>query len=600
MTRPRPQKIARILFKNGKACAETVFTSEGTPDLPAPPLPEGLEEGSFLSLSTRGWEVLAPAGGARAALYEILATHKISPLFPAEVHREVALWQEDPEIDDPSLKDYTRLPFVTIDNDDSRDLDQALCIERSKDGGFVVWYALADASHYVRAGSALFREALARGSSYYLPRMGAPMLPRALSEDLVSLNPNVDRRALVFRMHLCPQGVHVDTTIKQGKIHSRAKLTYKGVQAYHDDKESSPLREQDYTETLDLLRDVGELRISEAQRRDVVRYDRAHVSVNLRGEDIKTFGAAREERNDVERWNEQVSLLCNAEGALFLKEKAIEHPHVQPIFRIHDEPSPQRLGKIRGFIKDMIRLHHLDAAIWTWNPPRDDETGESVAEYLARLPREGSNGTIRAAIERQFLLANTRSVFSEDPGKHFALGVESYSRFSAPMREVVGVFIHKEALEKLYPLREKPSNAEDEKIREQVIAAAHQARKVQRKMTKEVQKLAIDQLLRDDLQLPQDQRPVREGVIHGIRGSKLYVSLQNPPMEIKVYLQDQEFLAQHRFSSEQGGAALYHGEEKVPIFRVGDVVALRTDDYRENRWVLTPVWTLCAWEKDPQ
>ncbi|MBX2884294.1 MAG: RNB domain-containing ribonuclease, partial [Granulosicoccus sp.] len=97
-------------------------------------------------------------------------------------------------LDDPELIDLTHLPFVTIDNPDSRDLDQALLIERHAER-YRIRYALADASFYVKPHSALFQEALTRGSSYYTPTVAIPMLPVELSEGLISLNPNVSRRA---------------------------------------------------------------------------------------------------------------------------------------------------------------------------------------------------------------------------------------------------------------------------------------------------------------------------------------------------------------------------------------------------------------------
>ena len=104
--------------------------------------------------------------------------------FSTAVMSEVAAFQRASGIDDPTLVDLTALPFVTIDHDDSRDLDQALYIAR-RGAGYAVYYALADGAYYVRPGSALFTEALARGASFYLPEICEPMLPRALSEDLV-------------------------------------------------------------------------------------------------------------------------------------------------------------------------------------------------------------------------------------------------------------------------------------------------------------------------------------------------------------------------------------------------------------------------------
>ena len=100
----------------------------------------------------------------------------INPLFSREIMKEVEQIIGSPGTDDPALNDYTHLPFVTIDNDDSRDLDQAVYVEKTAQG-YKICYAIADASFYVKPGSALFSESIRRGASYYLPGFSVPMLP---------------------------------------------------------------------------------------------------------------------------------------------------------------------------------------------------------------------------------------------------------------------------------------------------------------------------------------------------------------------------------------------------------------------------------------
>jgi ribonuclease R len=583
----RCQRIVRqVELGDGAPGLEVVFEAPGVAPRPAPEAP-WLGAGAFLALGPDGWEPLASPGTARAALYEILARYGLNPLFSEAARREVAAWEAAPGIDDPALEDLTALPFVTIDNEDSRDLDQAMCLERAEGGGYVVWYALADASSYVRAGSALFDEAVRRGSTYYLPGVNVPMLPRELSEGLVSLNPRVARRALVFRMHLCARCEEVDTQIMQARIVSRAKLSYPGVQEMFDHPEGNPLMGQEFTETLLLLREVGQRRIEEANRRDVVRYDLARIGVQIGAgeEGAAGFSVGVEARLEVERWNEQLSLLCNGEGALFLKDGLIDHPHVQPIFRVHEAPEARDLGGIQETLGRLLAAHGLEGdGAWSWRP----EAGQSVAEYLGALPRDPSRERLREAIERMFMMVNQRSSFSEEPGLHFALGVRPYSRFSAPMREVVGIFTHKEALEKLHPARATQSAAADEALREAVIAAANTARGLQRKLTKEVQELALDGLLSGDLARPLAERPARRGTICGMRASRLYVRLDDPPMELKVYTEDLERALGVKYALAEGGVALAPAGEG-PALRMGDEVVLRVVGREGERWALAPI-----------
>ena len=291
----------------------------------------------------------------------ILSDHNVRQAFSADVDDEVRALLDDDGIDDPSLRDLTHLPFVTIDNDDSRDLDQALYLKR-RDDGFVVWYALADAAWYVRPGTALFDEALARGASFYLPGACVPMLPRALSEDLVSLNPDVDRRALTFEMHLDLDGQCTRTEVYRARIHSRAKLSYPGVQHSYDHPDDSPLTHAAYMPSLRLLREVGRLKMEDARRRGVIRFDRQEIWLNTAHEDVQI---AYEPRLDVERYNEQISLMCNIEGAKLLSVDPDLEPHVQAVYRVHPAPPPERLAQVARRVEAMVQAHDLDDH-WRW------------------------------------------------------------------------------------------------------------------------------------------------------------------------------------------------------------------------------------------
>ncbi len=447
----------------------------------------------------------------------------------------------------------------------------------------MVSYALADAAHYVRPGMALFDEALRRGVSTYLPGLTVPMLPRALSEGIVSLNPNVDRRALVFEMELDRRGVCRSTRLARARVHSRAKLTYDGVQRFHDHPEGDPLSGRDFTESLELLRVVGELRLELARARDVVHFRRREAVVIRNHDAGRRFDIVEEERNDVSLWNEQISLLCNIEGGRFLANDP--QPHVQPIYRVHESPSPEGLDHVCRIIDHLVRLHDLDPARWTWR--RRGEGAKSLSDYLDDLPRDAETDRIRWAIERQVLIVNQRSVYSDEPGRHFALGVQPYTRFSAPMREIVGIFTHKEALEKLGLIVPAATAAQDEAMRERVIASANAAKERQGSISKDVMRLAVDELLRGDLELSLAERPRYLGTVISIRPSGLYVQLDEPPVPLKVYLPHLEASLGQRYVCQSDGMELVPRDEADgPRFRVGDRVRLRCHARDGGKWVL--------------
>lgn len=464
-------------------------------------------------------------------------------------------------------------------------------IERATErepGAFRVHYALADASHYVQPGSALFEEALARGVSYYVPGLCLPMLPRALSEGIVSLNPEVDRRALIFTITLDAAAQVVGTELARGRIRSRAKLTYDGVQALYDDASRSPLRDQPYTASLELLAEVGRLRIAEARERDVVQFNRTNLEVAITA-DGRQLTLEREGRNDASRYNEQISLLCNIEGARFLVEGG--NPDAQPVYRVHAAPDPRSLEHLERVIRSMVDLHHLDPKLWSWRLAKGagEHDGHSLglAAYLDRLASTAvEQAGVRAAIERQVLIANRRSEFTAEPGRHFALGVNPYSRFSSPMREVVGVFTHKEALEKLGLVDPGASPRADEALRARVIRAANRAKERQGRLTKEVNTLALDQLFGEQLAQTTQQRPIYRGTIVGLKPTRIYVTIDEPPMDLKVRVEDLEpQLGKLQLAKRQ--PALLRSPGKAPDLRLGDPIALRISRRdRRGRWRL--------------
>lgn len=402
---------------------------------------------------------------AREELQDIATALQLSVEFPPEVLAETEAWLKAPHIDDPVLVDRTAMPFVTIDNAHSKDLDQAVFVDREGEG-FVVAYAIADASFYVRPGSALFAEAMKRGASYYFPGFSVPMLPRPLSEGLVSLNAEGDRRAIIFFHHLDAHGELTQTRLERARVRSRAKLSFNDVQRLIDAPADSPLKGRDFEASLFLLREVGRRRIELAARRGLIRYRREEVSIQLDGEGL-AFAVMEVVRDEVELWNEQISLMCNAEGGRLLRE--FDNPSVQPIYRVQAGPDPERLTALSVLTGHVAKRHALPETPWRWN---QDTT--PLSKYLEQLPR-AAPGTkedrLVAALTRQSVMVNLRSEYSTEPGKHVGVGAEPYARFSAPMREMVGVFLHKEAVELLTGVH--PTPGEDEVLRAEVVKVAN-------------------------------------------------------------------------------------------------------------------------------
>ncbi len=521
---------------------------------------------------------------AREELQEIAKALQLSVEFPPEVLAETEAWLKEPHIDDPLLVDRTAMPFVTIDNAHSKDLDQAVFVEKEGDGHLVA-YAIADASFYVRPGSALFAEAMKRGASYYFPGFSIPMLPRPLSEGLVSLNADGARRAIIFFHHLDAKGELKDTRLERARVKSRAKLSFNDVQRLVDDAKTSPLAGRDFETSMLLLREVGRRRMELAAKRGLVRYRREEVSVQLDGEGL-AFSVMELVRDEVELWNEQISLMCNAEGGRLLRE--CENPAIEPIYRVQAGPEPERLASLATLTAHVAKRHALPEVPWVWKPEVTP-----LSKYLEQLPH-AKPGTkedrLVAAITRQSVMVNLRSEYSTEPGKHVGVGAEPYARFSAPMREMVGVFLHKEAVELMTGIH--PTAEVDEVLRAEVVKVANRSRGMQRKVQDLSNEVVMNRLFTPELTKPKAARTRFTGTVMGLTSNKVHLRFDAPPLDVKLYLFDlaPSFKGAWLEPAEEG-AILRAKNTTTALMVLGQplTVFLSKRDEKSRRWVFEPV-----------
>jgi len=519
----------------------------------------------------------------REDLMAIATALQLSVDFPSAALAEADAWAKNPQVDDPTLVDRTEVPFVTIDGEHSKDLDQAIFISRTAEG-YLVEYAIADAAFYVRPGSALFAEAMRRGASFYFPGFSVPMLPRTLSEGVISLNANGDRRALIFAHRLDVKGELLGTTLQRARVRSRAKLSFSSVQQLVDSPGTSPHREAAFVPSLMLLREVGRLRMGIASGRGLVRYRREEVNVELDGQGL-SFAVMEVVRDEVELWNEQISLMCNAEGGRLLRE----HPSaaLQPIYRVQPGPDPERLAAFARLTERVAALNGLPAAQWVWRP-----STTPLATYLLELPISSTlthEERLARAVMRQAMMVNMRSEYSTEPGAHSGVGAEPYARFSAPMREMVGVFLHKEALELLRG--DQRADLGDVALRAEVVTVANRARETQRKVQDLSNEAVLNRLFRPELGLPAPQRTRFRATVMGFSGAKVHVKLDAPPLDLKLLLFDlAKFFNGAWLEVAEEGAMLRAKNTTVPLLKLGEPIDLVVDrrDEAHRRWVFEP------------
>jgi exoribonuclease R len=259
-------------------------------------------------------ELKLPAEFPPPALAEAEAAAKETPLPPA---------------------DRTDIPFVTIDPATSRDLDQAMHLSRH-DGGYRVRYAIADVASYVRAGGPLEAETWVRGQTIYLPDGRIPLHPPVLSEDAVSLFPDVDRAAVVWTIDLDAEGAITGVHLERARVRSRAKLDYRGVQAEVDAGTAA--------EPYALLPELGSLLARRAAERGAINLPLPEQEVEPDGDGWRLVLRAP---LAVEEHNAQISLLTGMAAADLMLTGGIG------LLRTMPAPRPEAVTKLRAAARSL-------------------------------------------------------------------------------------------------------------------------------------------------------------------------------------------------------------------------------------------------------
>jgi ribonuclease R len=355
-------------------------------------------------------------------LRRILLSQKVRERFPSEVLSEIrALPGEVTRAERQGRTDLRKVELVTIDPTAARDHDDAVWAERLPDGGYRVLVAIADVSHYVRPGTALDREALARGCTIYLPSRAIPMLPTELSGELASLVPNRDRLAMAVEVGLDAHGKVRTHRFLECVMRSAARLSYQGV-ARALGLTTAPARQpaaERRRPLLEVLLEVARLRGARRKSRGGLDFDLPEARVKLDPATGQPLDIERSRKDPGEQvaYNlvEELMLLANEVVARELSARK-----VAAIYRVHGAPSElkaQEFCRLAGSLG-----YHLD---------------EAAAQDLGQLARflSGAAGTPHAKVLSFLLLrAMQQATYSTENTGHFGLATKDYLHFTSPIR----------------------------------------------------------------------------------------------------------------------------------------------------------------------
>jgi len=345
--------------------------------------------------------------------------HVFSPEVLHEAERARPATLEDRE-------DWREVPLVTIDPVDAKDHDDAVFARADTDpknpGGFIIDVAIADVAHYVRSGSALDREAFARGNSTYFPDRVVPMLPERISNDLCSLRPGEDRAALAVRMVIGADGRKRSHTFHRVLMRSFARLNYAQAQAAVDG------RPDDVTEPLlglvlrPLYAAYAALKRARAER-SPLDLDLPERKILLKP-DGTVDRVATPQRLDAHRLIEEYMILANVAAA-----ETLERARTPLVYRVHDEPAVEKLHALREF------LASLDISL--------PKAGALRPEQFNRILDRVKGRETEKLVNEVVLRSQAQAEYAAENYGHFGLNLRRYAHFTSPIRRYADLIVHR-------------------------------------------------------------------------------------------------------------------------------------------------------------
>jgi len=311
-------------------------------------------------------------------------------------------------------RDLRDMPFVTIDGETAKDFDDAVHAVR-EGRGWRLWVAIADVSHYVRHGEALDAAARERGTSVYFPRRVIPMLPEKISNGLCSLNPKVDRLAMVCEMAIGPKGQVARYEFYPAAIRSSARLTYTEVW--------SKLESGRAPENLGILYEVFKALLAARQLRGAIDFDSTETQIRFdaRGRIEKIEATVR---NDAHRLIEECMLAANVCAGTFLAERL--HP---VLYRVHEVPAEEKVSALREFLAE------LGLQLPGGRIPRPGDYAKLMTQIQARPDAP--------LLQTVMLRSMKQAVYSPDNAGHFGLAFDAYVHFTSPIRRYPDLLVHR-------------------------------------------------------------------------------------------------------------------------------------------------------------
>ena len=361
---------------------------------------------------------------AKALLY----AKDIRTRFPDKVRDEAKKFEgaEVSEKDCEGRMDLRALPIFTIDSAETKDIDDAISLTRTSDGGFELGVHIADVSNYVKPGTELDNEAFSRATSVYYADQVVPMLPKALSNGICSLNENELRLAFSCLMRLDKEGNLTDYRFVKSIIRSRVKGVYSEINALLAGTADAEIKAK-YADVIDQLPAMKELyghRARLRKERGCMDIESGEVKLIL-DENGRCIDVKKRTSGESESMIEEFMLLANQCAAHFARVKQIPF-----VYRVHEEPNAEKLERLHALLQACGINDHF---------AKDVPTPKELSAIL-----EGVRGTpYEQIINTGMLRCMSKAVYEEKPKGHYGLVLKDYAHFTSPIRRYPDLAIHR-------------------------------------------------------------------------------------------------------------------------------------------------------------
>lgn len=486
-------------------------------------------------------EVLGEKGSSNVEIQSILAENGFPTRFPEHVEAiaaKIPLDISDEEI--AKRIDFRDITTFTIDPFDAKDFDDAISFKKLENGNYQIGVHIADVTHYVKEGDEVDNEAVNRATSVYLVDRVIPMLPEVLSNGVCSLRPNEDKLCYAAIFEIDEEAKVHKSKIARTIIHSNRRFTYEDAQEIIEKGEG------EFAEELSILNNLAISLRKKRLNEGAIAFDRIEVRFKLNAEGLPETVVFKVQK-EAHKLIEEFMLMANRTVAAFVGETKKEQKPKPFVYRIHDEPDPQKLADFSAFTKKFGYNYKFSSP---------GLVPKSMNELLQEIQGKREENLLETLAIRTMAKAE----YSTDNIGHYGLGFKYYTHFTSPIRRYPDMMVHR--LLTHYLSGGKPVNANQyEKLCEHSSTMERKAADAERQSTKYFQVLYLKDSIGE----------VFDGVISGVTEWGIYVEIAENKCEGMIRLRD--IAGDYYFFDEKNYRIIGHNHNR--IFQLGDPIKIR-------------------------